>query len=438
MMQQHIDRSRQTGGSMTTSVALHAALLFALTLMMGGPAIKDALQEQLTEIAYIEAHYGEDVAAKVKLKEPPRRKPEPPGAGIATDSAMKPAEPASPEPPRPQPKPLTARPDLPLATEMQRPQVAAAEIAAPLVPTAVETKTLAAAPQLEAKAPRPKNRQVIDASRLQGAALAKVSADPTVQARATARPDGQFKPQEGALQSKGGSVALGGDIVADTGTTKPSGAVTDAPAVAAGGSLKSNGQKAYQPSAAALAPAGSGGGTAGGTGVLDVTGPTGAGSGGQGSRKTILDYGSGGGGRGGGSLNGRARMTEPEATSEIVATTAAEPAAKQAVAEVKLDGKGVGMTISGQIQGRKILKSEMPQYTDLARRKGWEGVVAVHFTVLPDGRVKDNMFLEQTSVHRDLNQMALEAIKQFRFAPLPNDQAAVEQWGVITIVFRLN
>ena len=65
MMQQHIDRSRQTGGSMTTSVALHAALLFALTLMMGGPAIQDALQEQLTEIAYIEARYGEDVAAKV-------------------------------------------------------------------------------------------------------------------------------------------------------------------------------------------------------------------------------------------------------------------------------------------------------------------------------------------------------------------------------------
>ena len=62
----------------------------------------------------------------------------------------------------------------------------------------------------------------------------------------------------------------------------------------------------------------------------------------------------------------------------------------------------------------------------------------MHFTVLPDGRVKDNMYLEQTSVHRDLNQMALEAIKQFRFAPLPNDQAAVEQWGVITIVFRLN
>ena len=99
---------------------------------------------------------------------------------------------------------------------------------------------------------------------------------------------------------------------------------------------------------------------------------------------------------------------------------------------------GVGMTISGQIAGRKILKSVTPQYTARARQKGWEGVVAVHFTVLADGRVKDNTYFQQSSVHRDLNQMALEAIKQFRFAPLPAEQSAVEQWGVITIVFRLN
>ncbi|MBE0566509.1 MAG: energy transducer TonB, partial [Krumholzibacteria bacterium] len=138
------------------------------------------------------------------------------------------------------------------------------------------------------------------------------------------------------------------------------------------------------------------------------------------------------------SLAGRSRLAEPEPAADIVAKPAAEPAPKQSVAEVELEGNGVGMTLSGQIQGRKILTSVVPEYTAKARKNGWEGVVAVHFTVLADGRVKDNTYFEQTSVHRDLNQMALEAIKQFRFAPLPNDQAAVEQWGVITIVFRLN
>jgi TonB family protein len=68
---------------------------------------------------------------------------------------------------------------------------------------------------------------------------------------------------------------------------------------------------------------------------------------------------------------------------------------------------------------------------------GWEGVVAVHFTVLPDGRVKDSTRIQQMSAHSDLNQAALAAIEKFRFAPLDTGEAQVEQWGVITFVFRL-
>jgi TonB family protein len=234
-------------------------------------------------------------------------------------------------------------------------------------------------------------------------------------------------------------VALGSDIDvgAATGKKKTDRGVAEASgAIASGGGLKQNTRSGYQAPAAALAPAGSGGGASGGKGVLDVSGPTGGGNSGKKGRKTILNYGSGSGGRGG-SLAGRARIAEPEPTKEIVEAKAAEPETRQ-VADVQLNSNGVGMTISGQIKGRKILKSVAPKYTDLARRKGWEGAVAVHFTVLADGRVKDNAYFEQTSVHRDLNKMALDAIKQFRFAPLGADQAAVEQWGVITIVFRLN
>jgi protein TonB len=105
---------------------------------------------------------------------------------------------------------------------------------------------------------------------------------------------------------------------------------------------------------------------------------------------------------------------------------------------VEVGGKGSNMTISGQIAGRKILTSVPPEYSAAARKNGWEGVVAVHFTVLADGRVKDNVFFEQTSAHRDLNKAAMDAIREFRFAPLPAGQAAVEQWGIITIVFKLN
>lgn len=436
MMQQHIDRAAQTGGGMTASLVLHAGLILLLVVVAGGKAAHTYIENELTEIAYIEARYGEDVAAKVKMKETPRVRPEPPGRGVATDSAMKPAEPKSPEPPRPEPKPLT-RPKIDPVESTPRVQVAVADIVAPAAQTKVQPKQLAQAAQLEAKIPRPANRKVIDASKLKGTALAKSLDDVKAPARAVARPQGQFKPQAGALKSKSGTVALGSDIaVASSGSTPSRGVVEASGAVAAGGGLKQNSRSTYQAPAAALAPKGSGGGRAGGKGVVDVTGPTGGGNSGTSGRKTILNYGSGSGGRGG-SLAGRARIAEPEPSAEIVKTKAAEPQTRQ-VAEVAVDGKGVGMTISGQIKGRKILNSVAPKYTALARRKGWEGAVAVHFTVLADGRVKDNAYFEQTSVHRDLNKMAMDAIKQFRFAPLAAEQAAIEQWGVITIVFRLN
>jgi len=431
MMQQHIDRSRQTTGGMTASFVLHAGLLFLLTLAVGVRVASQTIEDELMEIAYIEARYGEDVAAKVKLKESQWR-PSPAGRGVSTDSAMKPDEPSLP--PRPDAKPLT-RPELPATRPEAKQQVA--EIATPTIqPVVSEPQTLAQAPALEAKAPRPQSRQVIDASKLRGNVNVEITDAVGSPARATARPQGQFKPQEGALKSKAGGIVTGGEVVASSGTSRSSG-VAEAPAsVASGGSLESSSRGTYAAPGSALAPKGEGGGKAGGKGVLDVTGPSGSGGTGSG-RKTILNYGSGSGGRGGG-LSGRGRLAEPEPSSSIVkkAEPAAEP--KQPAGDVDLDAKGVGMTISGQISGRKILESVAPEYTAKARQKGWEGVVAVHFTVLADGRVKDNAYFEQSSVHRDLNQMALKAIKKFRFAPLPSDQAAVEQWGVITIVFRLN
>ena len=70
----------QTGGGMTASLVLHVGLLLLLVVVAGGKVAQDYIENELTEIAYIEARYGEDVAAKVKLKEKSRR-PEPPGRG---------------------------------------------------------------------------------------------------------------------------------------------------------------------------------------------------------------------------------------------------------------------------------------------------------------------------------------------------------------------
>lgn len=445
MMMQHIDRSRSTGGGMAVSFALHGGLLLLLAVMIGTQAAIINDGGELTEIAYIEAKYGEDVAAKVKLKESPRKRPEPPGRGVNTDSAMKVAESASPESPGPEPRPaqqpkpkMTAPPKVEPA---QRRAVATADVSVPTATPTVPPKTLATATQLAAKAPQPQTRKVIDASRLSGSLKnlsAKEIAAPAARAAGTAK--STFKPQPGGLKSKAGTVALGKDVLAGAGTSqgtaRVAGVAEGSSTVAAGGSLKSAGRQTYRAPSAGLAPARGGSSGTGGRGVVDVDGPRGSGGGKKSGRKTILNYGSGGGGRGG-SLSGRQRIAEPATKQVIVAQTEASESAASSVAEVKLDGKGVNMTISGQIQGRKILKSVPPVYTTKAKQNGWEGVVAVHFTVKADGRVKDNMYFEQTSVHRDLNKAAMAAIKQFVFAPLGADQAAVEQWGVITIVFRL-
>jgi TonB family protein len=443
MIMKHIDRSRSTRGGMTASFVIHGGLLLLLALVAGRQAAIINEGGELMEIAYIEAKYGEDVAAKVKIKEAPRMRPEPPGRGVNTDSAMKApveAPAAAPvEAPRPAPKPKPTMKTPVRVDPVSRPAVAKVDVVAPAAAAKAQQKTLAVAPQLATKVPRPKARQVIDSKRLPDS-MKKLKADdakgPT--SSLAQHTVGAFLPKTSGLKNKSGAVALGQDVLATTTSSRGSAQVADAPVtLAAGGGLQSAGSASYQAPSAALAPAGSRSSSTGSKSVLDADGPSGGGGGKKSGRKTILNYGSGGGGRGG-SLNGRGRIAEPAAKREIVAQAAPTDQGKQKVADVKLDAKGVNMTISGQIQGRKILTSVAPIYSEAAKKQGWEGVVAVHFTVKADGRVKDNMYFDQTSVHRDLNQAARAAIKQFVFAPLGSGQAAVEQWGVITIVFRLN
>ncbi len=459
MIMRHIDRSRSTGGGMALSIALHAAMLLVLGVIAGHQTTIQNVDDDLMEIAYVEATLGEDVIAKVKAKQKSiaRAKPEPPGRGVNTDSAFKPKPEAGPQPVRPKvreaaaadlvgtmaavarlpeakPKPRMKAPR-PVAPA-PKPTPAQAQMSIPLVQPAVQPKALAKASQLETKAPRPKARRVIDAGKL-GKPVKTLQTMETGSPQVAARQNSEaFKPQTGGLKSKAAKVASNDHALVPSGnTTRRGPAVSETGAgIAGGGGLKSAGRNSYRASAAALTPSSGKRNGGGSSGVMDVAGPSGGG-GTKSGRKTMLDYGSGGGGRGGG-LSSRQRIAEP-AISKVVDQPKSNSQPRQAVAEVKLDAKGVNMSITGQIQGRKILQSAPALYTTQARKNGWEGVVAVHFTVMADGRVKDNVYFDQTSVHRDLNQAAMAAIKKFRFAPLGAGQAAVEQWGVITIVFKL-
>lgn len=412
MMQRVIERKRATQRSFVASVGIHAALLILLVVLAGRGAVEKLSEaDELTQIAYIEAKYGEDIAKKVRMKtaKPAGVKP---GPGIETRSAMKPKTPA-PAAKQSETKQLVAdvsAPKLqredPTFAQLEREKLnsrTSLNVASPdLKPESVRRE-----PSLAQAGGTPKlSSKVSGTPKLPESGRALVSrgkaqldaGGPDVPSRSTSAESspGEFDPQAPALQSRGNTVGPGSSF-------KPS-----------GGSLT---------------------GRSDGKAALDVggTAPTpGGGSSGSG-RRTVLDYGSGGSGGGlagkGGTLAGSPKAPSP-AKQRDQSIAEAQP--------VKVAGKGSNMTITGQIAGRKILHSVSPEYSKTARKNGWEGVVAVHFTVLADGRVKDNMFFEQTSQHRDLNKAAMDAIKQFKFAPLPPNEAAVEQWGVITIVFRLN
>ena len=58
------------------------------------------------------------------------------------------------------------------------------------------------------------------------------------------------------------------------------------------------------------------------------------------------------------------------------------------------------------------------------------------FSVLADGRVKPDIRVERGSGHADFDRNAVEALRDWRFEPLPAGRSG-EQWGVITFHFRL-
>ncbi|MFH1898691.1 MAG: energy transducer TonB, partial [Candidatus Desantisbacteria bacterium] len=81
------------------------------------------------------------------------------------------------------------------------------------------------------------------------------------------------------------------------------------------------------------------------------------------------------------------------------------------------------------------IRSPRPEYPAWAEKKGVESQVVIYFTVTPDGMVNSDAFVEQTSGYAQLDQLALQALKGWRFAPLPMDAEQKDQWGRVTFRF---
>ena len=126
--------------------------------------------------------------------------------------------------------------------------------------------------------------------------------------------------------------------------------------------------------------------------------------------------------------NPKGRILEDEGTQRIIAQLMTPAQSKRPrVHATKKDPIG----IKGPAGQRKVLyKPEIPDV-----KIDREGDVELKFWVLPDGSVGSVVPLLRGDAELEL--IAINYMKQWRFDPLNEGELTVEQWGTITVKFRL-
>ncbi|MCP4573789.1 MAG: TonB family protein [bacterium] len=95
-----------------------------------------------------------------------------------------------------------------------------------------------------------------------------------------------------------------------------------------------------------------------------------------------------------------------------------------------------GVSLAGEVSNRRLMDYTTPEYPEWAKRSGVEVSVELYFTVLPSGRLKENLLVERTSGYDDFDRRAREALARWRFESLGPGTSA-EQWGRIEFKYRL-
>ena len=77
-----------------------------------------------------------------------------------------------------------------------------------------------------------------------------------------------------------------------------------------------------------------------------------------------------------------------------------------------------------------------PRYPESARRQGVEGTTLLKIHVSDTGRVED-VLVERSAGHQDLDLAAMEAVKQWRFEPARRGKQSVAVWVMLPVRFAL-
>ncbi|MCP4548326.1 MAG: energy transducer TonB [bacterium] len=422
-----------TPGSFTLSVIIHSALLLLLGI---GSVTQVEKQYELTEISYLEERYGKEVAEKVTLapekvaevvekRKPPKRE-----GSLFAEAKPKPVAERQPL------VEATMTPSVPLPKPKARPKPKAFQ--APKLKSRTRTTKAPLTPQI-AGAPS-KLAAAVGNSPNEPGRVSSESVNLNGKALVGRKARGDKPVFEVTKSESGGSSLAGGGLTLSV----PTGGVADGHPELKGGVLP-EGKSAYK----GKLPTGSL--TGGKSSRGDVTNLAGMGtptpahpSDGPAMTAPVAEPTAGTGlvSRGGSDSFSQGSLLKPKSAEHKPADILAkikQPVAEgktQAPAEpVKVDSdKDVTMTLSGPILGRDIIKSSSPIYPAIAKTKGWQGTVSIYFTVRPDGTIKKAV-VERASVYQVLDEATRKCIQEWKFSPLAE---SAEQWGVLTINFKLN
>ncbi len=135
--------------------------------------------------------------------------------------------------------------------------------------------------------------------------------------------------------------------------------------------------------------------------------------------------------------------TEAPAGSDTAATASGEASPTEGRSEVLAEaatgsaGAGRGESQAGSSPAApRLLQGGQPRYPDIARRRGLEGTVLLQVLVLDDGRVGEAS-VRRSSAHRLLDAAALDAVRDWRFAPASQGGKPVAMAVEVPVAFRL-
>jgi TonB family protein len=105
--------------------------------------------------------------------------------------------------------------------------------------------------------------------------------------------------------------------------------------------------------------------------------------------------------------------------------------AKEGNVQEKPQDENLRLGIKGPLVSRKILERPSPPQIKVKV----EAEIELTLWVLPSGTV--DRVIPSVKGDTELERIAIQYLKQWRFAPLPKDQPQTEQWGTVPIKFRL-